>query len=134
MTGQIDASWSTPPTGLKELQAGEIRIIARGNDSPEVQNETVRVNAANLNFLNAHRSAVVGFMKAYKKSVDWAYAGEPALAGLCQTVRPAARAGAVRGQGIPVARTQDQLDAIKGEDRVLDEALAAKRIPKPMTP
>jgi len=132
MTGQIDASWSTPPTGLKELQAGEIRIIARGNDSPEVQNETVRVNAANANFLAAHRSAVTGFLKAYKKSVDWAYAGEPALqayAKLSDQPIEQVRYAVKEFQ----SKAQDQLDEIKGEDRVLEEALAAKRIPKPMT-
>jgi NitT/TauT family transport system substrate-binding protein len=132
MTGQIDASWSTPPTGLKELQAKEIRIIARGNDSPDVRNETVRVNAANLNFLTAHRSAAVGFMKAYAKSVDFAYSGEKGLEAYAKLsdqpidqVRYAAKEF--------TSKAQDQLTAIKGEDRVLAEALAAKRIPKPMT-
>jgi NitT/TauT family transport system substrate-binding protein len=132
MTGQIDSSWSTPPTGLKELQAGEIRIIARGNDSPEVRNETVRVNAVNLNFLNAHRNAVVGFMKAYKRSVDWAYSGDPALeayAKLSDQPIDQVRYAFKNFQ----SKEQDQLDEIKGEDRVLAEALAAKRIPHAMT-
>lgn len=132
MTGQIDASWSTPPTGLKELKAGEIRIIGRGNDSPAIQNETVRVNAANLNFLQSHRTAVVGFMKAYRRSVDWAYSGEAALeayAKLSDQPVEQVRYAVKEFQ----SKDQDQTDAIKGEDRVLDEALAAKRIPRAMT-
>lgn len=132
MTGQIDASWSTPPTGLKELKAGEIRIIGRGNDSPAIQNETVRVNAANLNFLQSHRAAVVGFMKAYRRSVDWAYSGEAALeayAKLSDQPVEQVRYAVKEFQ----SKDQDQTDAIKGEDRVLDEALAAKRIPRAMT-
>ena len=132
MTGQIDASWSTPPTGIKELQAKQIRIIAVGNDSAEVKNETVRVNAANLEFLKAHRQAVVGFMKAYKKSVDWAYSGEKALEAYAK----------LSGQSIELVKyaaehfqnkEMDQLDEVRGEDRVLAEALAAKRIPHAMT-
>jgi NitT/TauT family transport system substrate-binding protein len=132
MTGQIDASWSTPPTGMKELQAGQIRIIARGNDSNEVKNETVRVNAANLDFLKAHRQAAIGFMKAYKKSVDWAYSDEKALEAYAK----------LSGQPLEIVqyaaknfqnKEMDQLDEIKGEDRVLAEALAAKRIPHAMT-
>jgi len=59
------------PVAVQYLIAGEIRVIARGNDSPQVQNETVRVNAVNADFLAAHRSAVLGFLKAYKKSIDW---------------------------------------------------------------
>jgi ABC-type nitrate/sulfonate/bicarbonate transport system substrate-binding protein len=132
MTGQIDASWSTPPTGLKELKANEIRIIARGNDSPDVKNETVRVNAANLIFLTAQRAAVVGFMKAYAKSVDFAYSGEPGLeayAKLSDQPIEQVRYAVKEFQ----SKAQDQLVEIKGEDRVLAEALAAKRIPKPMT-
>jgi NitT/TauT family transport system substrate-binding protein len=132
MTGQLDASWSTPPTALVELQSGAARIIARGNDSPEVANETVRVNAVNTTFLAAHRDAVVGFLKAYKQSVDWAYSGEPALEAYAK----------LSGQPIELVRyavkefqtkAEDQIDEIKGEDRVLAEALAAKRIPHAMT-
>ncbi|HUK60946.1 MAG TPA: ABC transporter substrate-binding protein [Stellaceae bacterium] len=132
MTGQIDASWSTPPTGLKELQAKEIRMIALGNDSPEVKGETVRVNAANLAFLQAHRAAALGFLKAYKQSVDWAYSD------------PAALAAYAKLSGQPLEQVQyafktfqtkdeDQVEAIKGEDQVLAQALAAKRIPHAMT-
>jgi len=132
MTGQIDASWSTPPTALKELLAKQVRVIAVGNDSNEVKNETVRVNAANLNFLQAHRAAVVGFMKAYKKSVDWAYSDPKALeayAKLSNQPLELVKYAAAHFQN----KEQDQLDAIKGEDRVLAEALAAKRIPRAMT-
>jgi NitT/TauT family transport system substrate-binding protein len=132
MTGQIDAAWSTPPTGLTQLKAGEIRIIARGNDSPEVQNETVRVNAVNSNFLQAHRAAVVGFMKAYRQSVDFAYSGDAGLeayAKLSSQPLDQVRYSVKEFQ----SKDQDQTDAIKGEDRVLAEALAAKRIPHAMT-
>jgi len=132
MTGQIDAAWSTPPTGLTQLKAGEIRIIARGNDSPEVQSETVRVNAVNSNFLQAHRAAVVGFMKAYKQSVDFAYSGDAGLeayAKLSSQPLDQVRYAVKEFQ----SKDQDQIDEIKGEDRVLEEALAAKRIPHAMT-
>ncbi len=132
MTGQIDASWSTPPTGLKELQAKEIRMIGLGNDSPAVASETVRVNVANLNFLQAHRAAVVGFMKAYKQSVEWAYSDPAALEAYAK----------LSGQPLEQVKyanktfqtkDEDQVEAIKGEDQVLAQALTAKRIPHAMT-
>jgi ABC-type nitrate/sulfonate/bicarbonate transport system substrate-binding protein len=50
---QLAASWSRPPANVNYLLAGEIRIIARANESPEVRNETTRVNAVNVNFLAA---------------------------------------------------------------------------------
>ena len=67
------------PANVNYLLAGEIRIIARANDSPQVRNETTRVNAVNANFLASHRGAVIGFLKAYKKSVDWAFSSQLAL-------------------------------------------------------
>jgi NitT/TauT family transport system substrate-binding protein len=118
--------------GFKELVSGEVRIIARGNDSPEVRNETVRVNAVNANFLAAHRSAVIRFLRAYKKSVDWAYSGEPALEAYAKLsdqpidlVKYAVKEFA--------SKAANELDEIKGEDRVLAEALAAKRIAHAVT-
>jgi hypothetical protein len=44
-----------------------------------VHDETVRVNAVNADLLAGHRTAVLGFLKAYKKSIDWAFSGEPAV-------------------------------------------------------
>ena len=49
MSGQVDIGWAAPPFGMKELKAGQIRIIARGSDVPSLRNQTVRsiiVNAA----------------------------------------------------------------------------------------
>lgn len=133
MTGQLDVSWCVPPTGLKELAAKEIKIVARGNDSEAVRNETVRVNAVNLNFLQAHRDAVVRFMRAYAKSVDWMYSGEApieAFAKMADMPVPLVQQMVTQFQ----SKEQDQVYEVKGTDRVLAEALAAKRIPHPMTP
>lgn len=132
LDAQLAASWSRPPANVNYLLAGEVRIIARGNDSPQVRNETTRVNAVNANFLAGHRSAVIGFLKAYKKSVVWAYSNQLALNAYAK----------LSGQSLDVAKyifkeftskEGAQVDQIKGEDRVLAEALAAKRIPHALT-
>src|SRR5580692_9686861 len=39
---QLAASWSRPLANVNYLLAGEIRIVARANDSPQVLNETTR--------------------------------------------------------------------------------------------
>jgi NitT/TauT family transport system substrate-binding protein len=133
MTGQLDAAWSVPPTGLNELASKEIVIIAHGNDSESVRKETVRVNAVNLNWFKDHRDTATRFLRAYAKSVDWAYSGAPAYQ-LFSTM-----SGKSVEQVEYMVKTfqspeQDQVLHIQGTQRVLDEALAAKRIPKPMTP
>ena len=132
LNAQLAASWSAPSALMQYLIAGEIRVIARGNDSPQVRNETVRVNTVTANFLAAHRNAVLEFLRAYKKSVDWAYSGQAALEAFAK----------LSAQGLELvkytveqfaSKTTAQLDEIKGEDRVLAEALAAKRIPRALT-
>jgi NitT/TauT family transport system substrate-binding protein len=132
MTGQLAAAWSVPPTGLTELASKEIVIIAKGNDSDAVRNETVRVNAVNLDWFKDHRDTATKFLEAYAKSVDWAYSGAPAYQ-LFATM-----SGQSPDQVEYLVKTfqspeQDQILHIKGTQRVLDEALAAKRIPKKMT-
>jgi NitT/TauT family transport system substrate-binding protein len=108
-------------------------MVARGNDSEAARNETVRVNAANLNSLQTKRDAIVRFMRAYAKSADWIFSGEPALEAYAkfsdqpiEIVRDMAKNFS--------SREQIQVKEIKGIERVLDEALAAKRIPRAMTP
>jgi NitT/TauT family transport system substrate-binding protein len=32
MSGQIDVGWSAPPDGLDQLDRGDIRFIANGNE------------------------------------------------------------------------------------------------------
>jgi NitT/TauT family transport system substrate-binding protein len=133
MTGQLDASWSVPPTALDELAKKEIVIIAHGNDSDSVRNETVRVNAVNLDWFKDHRDAATRFLRAYAKSVDWAYSGGPAYK-LFSTMSDQPVDQVEYMVKTFQSPEQDQIMHIKGTQRVLDEALAAKRIPKPMTP
>ena len=133
MTGQLDAAWSVPPTGLNELSSKQIVIIAHGNDSDAVRHETVRVNAVNLDWFKDHRDTAMRFLRAYAKSVEWAYSGKPAYQLF------ASMSGQTVEQVEYMVKTfqspeQDQVMHIQGTQRVLDEALAAKRIPKSMTP
>src|SRR5436305_10098252 len=44
MTNQVDVGWASPPFGLKEIDAGQIRIVARPTDSALVRGQTVRVS------------------------------------------------------------------------------------------
>ena len=60
---ELAASWGGPLAAAKDLLAGEVSLIARGNDSPLVRNQTMRVNVANAKFLARHRADVLGFPK-----------------------------------------------------------------------
>jgi NitT/TauT family transport system substrate-binding protein len=132
MTGQLDVGWATPPAAIKELDDKQIVIVAHGNDSPAIRDETVRVIAVNLATLQKSRDTFVRFMQAYRKTIDFAYSDPKALTIYAE----------IANMPLPLAtriykeffsRETNQTDEIKGEQRVLDEAFAAKRIPKAMT-
>jgi NitT/TauT family transport system substrate-binding protein len=128
LSAQLDASWGGPVAAAKDLLAGEVKLIARGNDSAQVRNTTVRVNVANAGFLAGHRGAVRRFLQAYRKSVDWAYSSPAAVAAYAR----------LSDQSLEFAKyivtefaskAAAQLDDIKDEDRAVAEAVVSKRIP-----
>jgi NitT/TauT family transport system substrate-binding protein len=73
MTGQIDIGWSVVPFALKDIQAGKARIVARASEAKALQNQTIRVNLANVNSLKNRRATIAKFMEVIHKSIDWAY-------------------------------------------------------------
>ena len=48
MTGQIDVGWAAAPFGLQNIIDGKITVIARTADVPQLANQTIRVNIANV--------------------------------------------------------------------------------------
>ena len=79
MTGQIDIGWSAPPFGLKDINEGKIRIVARGSDIPSLHGQTVRAIIVNANSLKEKHDAIMRFAKGYREAVDWMYADPKAL-------------------------------------------------------
>lgn len=133
LSGQIDIGHSVPPLGLKEIAEGKIVVVAHGNDVPEIRDQTVRVNVANLDYLQAHRDAVLRFAKAYQKSWDWAFTGDPRLIEWYAEgmhVAPDIAKEAVKFYN----KTSMQLADIRSLDRTLQDAYDFKRIPQPMKP
>jgi len=132
LSAQLFASWGGPVAAAKDLLAGEVQLIGRGNDSAQVQNETVRVNAANATFLANHRSIVLGFLRAYRKSIDWAYSDRAALEAYAKLSSQSLEfVKYIVKEFAP--KSASQLDEIKGEDRVLAETVTSKRIPSAVT-
>lgn len=79
MSGQVDIGWAAPPFGLKELNEGKIRIIARGSDVPSLRGQTMRTLIVNANSLKTKHDAIMRFMDAYREAVDWMYADPKAV-------------------------------------------------------
>ena len=79
MSGQVDVGWSAPPFGLDQLDKGEIRRIATGNDAAVFKGQTVRTLVTNVKTLTTRKAAVEKFMKAYRETIDWLYSSDDAL-------------------------------------------------------
>ena len=79
MTGQVDVGWAAPPFGLDQLDKGEIRRIATGNDAAAFKGQTVRLNIANAGFLAVKKDIVARYMTAYRETVAYMYADPAAL-------------------------------------------------------
>ncbi len=79
MSGQIDAGWSAPPYAMEALRKGEIRVIVRSNELPLIRGQSIRVIIANADSLAAKQDVYRRFMRAYRETVDWMYAGDESL-------------------------------------------------------
>ncbi len=79
MSGQVDIGWGAFPIGLKEADAGRIRIIARGSDIASLDKQTVRVVIVNADVLKSRKDAVLAFAQAYRETVDWMYSDPDAI-------------------------------------------------------
>src|SRR5215472_8665051 len=73
MSGQVDIGWGAFPVGLREVEEGKVRIIARGSDVASLDKQTVRVVIVNADALKSRKDAVLRFAQAYREAVDWMY-------------------------------------------------------------
>jgi NitT/TauT family transport system substrate-binding protein len=131
MTGQVDAAWSTVPIGIKELDEGRIRIIARASDIKSLQNRTVRVNMTSAATLEKKKDAFARYMEAYRETVDYMYSSPDALA----TFAEIAKVPLSVAQKIPgiVPKSALNPDQITGMKEIMDEAVATKFMSAPLS-
>jgi NitT/TauT family transport system substrate-binding protein len=133
MTDQVDVGWASPPFGLKEIDEGKTRVIARATDAALVRGQTIRVVVANADALNKRKDVFDRFMKAYRETIAYMYSDNPQVikdyaefAGV-----PEAVARKVREEFFP--RSLVEPDEIHGMDSLLTEAVTLKFIPVPLT-
>jgi NitT/TauT family transport system substrate-binding protein len=133
MTDQVDVGWASPPFGLKELDEGKTRVVARATDAAMVRGQTIRVVVANAEALAKRKDVFDRFMKAYREAIAYMYGDNPQVmkdyaefAGVSEAV-----ARRVRDDFFPRALVEP--DEIHGMDSLLAEAVTLKFIPTPLT-
>jgi len=132
MSGQVDIGWAAPPFGLKELNEGKIRIIARGSDVPSLRGQTMRTLIVNANALKTKHDAIMRFMDAYREAVDWMYADPKAVEMYSQKMKlPVALLKQSMEQFQP--KETLQTDHFADLDGAIRDAVALKFLDKPLT-
>jgi NitT/TauT family transport system substrate-binding protein len=131
MSGQVDAAWSAMPYGLKDLEEGKIRIIAKAADIKVLQGRTVRVNFTSASTLATKKDQFERYMAAYKETIDYMYSSPEALA----TYAEIAGVSLSIAQKIPILVTKESAnpDQIVGMDSIIAEAIANKFLSAPLT-
>src|SRR5580704_11345066 len=62
ITDQVDVGWASPPGGLKEIDEGKIRLLARATDAAIVRGQTIRTIVANAQVLEKRKDVVERYM------------------------------------------------------------------------
>jgi NitT/TauT family transport system substrate-binding protein len=130
MTGQIDIGWSVVPFRLKEVQDGAIRIVARASEAKELQNQTIRVNLANVNSLKTKRATIEKFMETIHKSIEWGYSNPQAIEIFARNMKVTPE---IAKQAVD-PKAAMQMGEIRDLERSLQDALDFKFIPSAKTP
>jgi NitT/TauT family transport system substrate-binding protein len=132
MSGQVDIGWGSPPFGLKEIDAGQIRVIASGNDVPSLRSQTIRVEVVNDNVLKGRREAVLRFVRAYRETLDWMYADPEAIRMYAEAIKvPVGIAKSSVEKFQP--KEAKQFDHILDIDGIMAGAVATKFLDAPLT-
>jgi NitT/TauT family transport system substrate-binding protein len=133
MTDQVDAGWASPPGGLKEIDEGKIRLLARATDAAIVRGQTIRTIVASAQVLEKRKDMVQRYMQAYRETIDYMYGDNPqvlkdyaAFAGVSEGM-----AKRVRDEFFPRALVMP--DEIKGLDSLMADAIELKFISAPLS-
>jgi NitT/TauT family transport system substrate-binding protein len=132
MSGQVDVGWAAPPFGLDQLDKGEIRRIATGNDAVAFKGQTVRLNIANAGFLAAHKDIVDRYMKAYRETVEAMYK-DPAVLKIYADWLQISEAKAKRTRDDYFAPPAIEPDKIIGLDTIVKDAVELKFTAQPLS-
>jgi NitT/TauT family transport system substrate-binding protein len=132
MSGQVDVGWAAPPFGLDQLDKGQIRIIASGNDADVFRGQTVRVLITNVDTLAKRKDAIDRYMQAYRETIEWMYSDPAALKHYSEFLN-ISDVLAKRSRDDFFPKTALMPDKIVGLDAMMPDAIQMKYITAPLT-
>lgn len=133
MTDQVDIGWASPPFGFKEMDAGQIRIVAKAAESKIVTDQTIRVIVTQPDTLAKRKDMVQRFMDAYRDTIDYMYSDNPqVMKDYAEFVGVSeALARRVRDEFFPKSLLNP--DEVKGLEMIVPDAVNLKYISQPLT-
>jgi len=131
MTKQIDIGFAQAPFLLDAVEDGRIRLVAKGGDIPEVQNQSIRAWITHADNLQRRRDALARYVMAYRETLDWLYSSPDAVKAYAAWSGLAERLA----KQAPDYITKDSLDPIRivGLDDMMVDAVKFKYLPAPLS-
>jgi NitT/TauT family transport system substrate-binding protein len=131
MTKQVDIGFAQAPFVLDAVEDGRIRLVAKGADIPDVQNQTIRAWIAHANTLERRRDALTRYVTAYRETLDWLYSSPDAIKAYAAWSGLAERLARQAPDFIP----KDSIDPIRivGLEDMMVDAVKFRYIPAPLT-
>jgi NitT/TauT family transport system substrate-binding protein len=131
MTKQVDIGFAQAPFVLDAVEDGRIRLIARGADMPEVQNQSIRAWIAHASTLDRRRDALARYVTAYRETLDWLYSSPDAVKAYAAWSGLAERLA----RQAPDFITKDSIDPIRivGLEDMMVDAVKFKYIAQPLS-
>jgi NitT/TauT family transport system substrate-binding protein len=131
MTKQVDIGFAQAPFVLDAVEDGRIRLVARGADMPEVQNQSIRAWIAHAGTLERRRDVLARYVTAYRETLDWLYSSPDAIKAYAAWSGLAERLA----RQAPDFITKDSIDPIRivGLEDMMADAVKFKYIAAPLT-
>jgi NitT/TauT family transport system substrate-binding protein len=80
MSGQVQTGWTVFPANMDLIRKGEARQIGSGDDADALKGASIRIVAANTNWLDKNRDVAVRTMRAIWKGQQYNFSGDKAIA------------------------------------------------------
>jgi NitT/TauT family transport system substrate-binding protein len=131
MTKQVDIGFAQAPFLLDAVEDGRIRLLAKGGDIPEVQNQSIRAWITHATNLERRKDALARYVTAYRETLDWLYSSPDAIKAYAAWSGLAERLA----RQAPDFITKDSLDPIRvvGLEDMMVDAVKFKYIPAPLS-
>jgi NitT/TauT family transport system substrate-binding protein len=131
MTRQVDIGFAQAPFLLDAVEDGRIRLVAKGADMPEVQDQSIRAWITHADNLTRRKDALARYVTAYRETLDWLYSSPDAIKAYAAWSGLAERLA----RQAPDYITKDSLDPIRilGLDDMMVDAVKFRYIPAPLS-